>query len=141
MTQSKKDRKKEQGFTLIEIVAVLVILGILAAVAVPRYFDLQNAARQNAANAALAEVQARVNGEFARQLLTGALCAAARTTAFPATMDLGNGWDATITAPVAGAETTVVALTFDGTAVEAPDSDPVTAGNQGTWTVAVPECN
>lgn len=29
-----------QGFTLIEIVMVLVLLGILSAVAVPKYFDL-----------------------------------------------------------------------------------------------------
>uniref|UniRef100_B8DPS8 Prepilin-type N-terminal cleavage/methylation domain-containing protein n=1 Tax=Nitratidesulfovibrio vulgaris (strain DSM 19637 / Miyazaki F) TaxID=883 RepID=B8DPS8_NITV9 len=69
MTQSKMDRKKEQGFTLIEIIAVLVILGILAAVAVPRYFDLANQGEERAVRAAAAEVQARINNLFAQQLI------------------------------------------------------------------------
>lgn len=69
--------KKESGFTLIEIVMVLVLLGILSAVAVPKYFDLQAQAKQRAAQAAVAEAQARVNAIFAQELLKGVACSKA----------------------------------------------------------------
>jgi MSHA pilin protein MshA len=62
--------KNQKGFTLIEIIAVLVILGILASVAVPKYMDLQTTARHKAANAALAEGMARVNQIAAKLILS-----------------------------------------------------------------------
>ncbi|WP_353119866.1 prepilin-type N-terminal cleavage/methylation domain-containing protein [Nitratidesulfovibrio sp.] len=95
MTQNRKNRKKEAGFTLIEIIAVLVILGVLAAVAVPKYFDLQENARQSAVDAAAAELQARLNQSFAQALLAGATCAAAQTAAqteVSNTSVIGGGW-------------------------------------------------
>lgn len=40
--------KNQQGFTLIELVMIIVILGILAAVAIPRFIDLAGHAQQAA---------------------------------------------------------------------------------------------
>lgn len=63
--------ENQKGFTLVEIIAVLVILGILAAVAIPKYFNLQEEARDKALDAALGEGIGRVNQHFAKQLLQG----------------------------------------------------------------------
>lgn len=62
-------KRNQRGFTLVELIAVLVILGITLAVAVPNYLNLISDADNAAAIQAVAEGKARLNQKFALMLL------------------------------------------------------------------------
>jgi prepilin-type N-terminal cleavage/methylation domain-containing protein len=70
MSRRRSKVCNQKGFTLIEIIAVLVILGILAAVAVPRFMDLTSVASEKAAMQGVAEGKSRLSNQFARNLLS-----------------------------------------------------------------------
>ena len=64
-------RKHEQGFTLIELVVVILILGILAAVAVPKFEDIRGQARISALRGALDTIRGAVSIQTSKNLLNG----------------------------------------------------------------------
>lgn len=71
---SSIDPHHDNGFTLIEIVMVLVLLGLLAAAATPKFFDLSHGSQRLAAETAFNEAQVRINARFSRLMYAGLSC-------------------------------------------------------------------
>jgi prepilin-type N-terminal cleavage/methylation domain-containing protein len=64
-------KSAESGFTLIELVIVIVILGILAAVAIPKYEDMREQARVATLKGQLGSIRSAVAIQYARNALNG----------------------------------------------------------------------
>lgn len=65
------EKKAQKGFTLIELVVVIVILGILAVTAAPKFIDLQDDARTATLDGLRAAMQSASSLVYSKSLIEG----------------------------------------------------------------------
>ena len=82
MKSSINVKANQQGFTLIELVVVIVILGVLAVTAAPKFINLQSDARTATLQAVKASMQTVSTLVHSKSLIEGNEKLAAATTVF-----------------------------------------------------------
>lgn len=87
----KANKTKQSGFTLIELIVVITILGILSALALPRFAALQTDARMAKMNGALGSIKAAAVLAHSIQL-TQQLAAGATVTMEGSFITMSNGY-------------------------------------------------
>jgi MSHA pilin protein MshA len=127
----------QKGFTLIELIVVIVILGILAATALPKFSDLSNDARWASAQAAMGAVQSAANIVYATALVRNVTASAtgATVTINGATINLAYGYPDTSAGGIQSAANILAANYQIGAADNATQTFAplgVSAGNLAT---------
>lgn len=107
----------EKGFTLIELIVIIVILGILSAVAIPKFADLRGEAARGVAEGALGASRSFAAMNFARNLIAATPALLSKTTAGESLLlanletDGGEAWTV-IAGAVAGVESPISGTTY-----------------------------
>lgn len=65
-------RGRAAAFTLVELIVVIVVLGVLAGVAIPKYYDYTTAARTSADEASIAGINEALSHAYLDHRVTGA---------------------------------------------------------------------
>ena len=127
---------KQAGFTLIELVLVIVILGILAATAIPRFADLSTDARKSALQGMEASIRSAASLARATQLAQG-LGVGSSVTMEGQPVTMANGYPTADTAGIGAALSNTSGFSQTGGAFTksgSPGTCNATYANTGTAT-------
>ena len=118
---------KKSGFTLVELVIVIVVLGILAAVAIPKFFDFTTDAKEAACKGSLGGTRSAIASFYAYS----ATPAGGGTATWPTLAELTTA--DTVLAQSIPDNPYSTSGTQNAVIVGATKGTPATAGTTGGW--------
>ncbi|MDD5136522.1 MAG: prepilin-type N-terminal cleavage/methylation domain-containing protein [Candidatus Omnitrophica bacterium] len=114
-------KRNNKGFTLIELVIVIVILGILGAIAMPKFIDIISNAKVSATQAGLGSIRSVIALKYSQNLAAGVT-----TNTYPTTLTTGDFFDGKLPTNKLNNLTTAIV-------VAAPPATTATSASAGWW--------